>query len=147
MTTTPATQAGLFPRIVTHEQARQAAKNFIDAHFNNPGGKGVLTGIPARDDHDDIVLTDYIRQQAASHSLPGDVGKAEWLNLMPREIVARAALNEGCQEKTANDIRSGLHGDVKIRAEVAVKLVGFIQEQCFAALTPSALSGDAGEGE
>ena len=66
MTTTPATQAGLFPRIVTHEQARQAAKNFIDAHFNNPDGKGVLTGIPARDDHDDIVLTDYIKQRAAT---------------------------------------------------------------------------------
>lgn len=60
------TQAGIFSRIVTHEQARQAAKNFIDAHFNNKDGKGVLTGIPARPDHDDILLTDYIRQQAAT---------------------------------------------------------------------------------
>lgn len=117
---------------------------------------------------------DEIRAALTPSPCPGDVGtalqKAQWLNLMPREIVARAALNEGCRDKTANDIRSGLHGDVKIRAEVAVKLVGLIQEECFAAaLTPSAqmesvmraaaisssehrydisaLSGDAGEGE
>lgn len=83
---------------------------------------------------------DYMPAPARqSHSL---LGEAEWLNLMPREIVARAALNEGCRDKTANDIRSGLHGDVKIRAEVAVKLIGRIQEECFAALTPSPCPGD-----
>lgn len=60
--------------------------------------------------------------------------EAEWLNLMPRELVARAALNEGCRDQTAADIRDGHHRDVKIRAEVAIRLVGFIQEQVLAAL-------------
>jgi hypothetical protein len=65
-----AKEAGLFPRVVTHERALQAAHNFIDAHFNNREGKGVLTGIPAREDHDDLLLTDYIKQQRALASLP-----------------------------------------------------------------------------
>lgn len=61
--TVEVTQAGLFPRIVTHDEAWQAAMNFIDAHFRNPKGKGVYTSIPARPDNDDIVLSDYIKQQ------------------------------------------------------------------------------------
>ena len=99
-----------------------------------------------------------------SHSLPG---RSEWMNLMPREVVARAALGEGCRDETADNIRYGFHRDVKIRAEVAVKLVASIQDDVRAALTPSAtmegvmraaaisssehrydasaLSGDAGE--
>ena len=70
-----------------------------------------------------------------------EIGSAEWLNLMPREVVARAALNEGCRDKTADDIRHGLHGDVKIRAEIAVKLVGFIQNQVRAALSDRPQAG------
>ena len=58
--------AGTFPRIVTHEQALQAAKNLIDAHFNNRDGKGVLTSIPARPEDDDLTLMDYIKQQRAT---------------------------------------------------------------------------------
>jgi hypothetical protein len=60
--------AGMFPRIVTHDKARDAAKNFIDAHFNNRNGKGVLTGIPAQPEHDDLLLSDYIRQQRVRES-------------------------------------------------------------------------------
>jgi hypothetical protein len=70
----PVAQAGLFPRVVTHDQAAAAAKNFIDAHFNNEGGKGVLTGVPARQDHDDLVLTDYIKQQRAKDRLASHTG-------------------------------------------------------------------------
>jgi hypothetical protein len=66
---------GIFPRIVTHEQARGSAKNFIDAHFGNKDGKGVLTGIPARPDHDDLLLTDYIRQQAARDAAAPDLAR------------------------------------------------------------------------
>jgi len=67
----------------------------------------------------------------------GRLRDADWLNLMPREIVARAALNEGCREQTAAEIRGGSHRFVKISAEVAVKLVGFIQEQAREALSLS----------
>ena len=77
-----------------------------------------------------------------SHSLPGDVGRSEWMNLMPREVVARAALGEGCRDETADNIRYGFHRDVKIRAEVAVKLVASIQDDVRAALTPSPCPGD-----
>lgn len=80
-----------------------------------------------------------------SHSLPGDVGRSEWMNLMPREVVARAALGEGCRDETADNIRYGFHRDVKIRAEVAVKLVASIQDDVLAALTPSALSVPVGD--
>lgn len=52
----------LFPRVVSHDQARDAALNFINAHFGNEG-KGVLTGVPARENHDDLVLVDYIKQR------------------------------------------------------------------------------------
>lgn len=79
-----------------------------------------------------------------SHSLPGDVGRSEWMNLMPREVVARAALGEGCRDETADNIRYGFHRDVKIRAEVAVKLVASIQDDVRAALTPSPCPGDVG---
>lgn len=58
-------EAGAFPRIVSHEAARQAAQNFIDQHFHNKGGKGVLTSIPAKANDDDVTLTDYIKQQEA----------------------------------------------------------------------------------
>jgi len=54
---------GIFPRTVTHEQAKQAARNLIDAHFNNKDGKGVLVSVPAQPDDDDILLVDYIVQQ------------------------------------------------------------------------------------
>lgn len=66
--------------------------------------------------------------------------KADWLNMMPREIVAGAAFAEGCREETATAIRSGLQVDLKIRAEVAVKLIGMVQQEYFAALkdTPDA---------
>lgn len=50
------------------------------------------------------------------------------------------ALNEGCREQTAAEIRGGSHRFVKISAEVAVKLVGFIQEQAREALALSANS-------
>ena len=46
MTDKPATQAdrecaALFDRPIIHDEARQAAMNFIDAHFNNAKGKVV----------------------------------------------------------------------------------------------------------
>lgn len=72
------------------------------------------------------------------------LGDTEWMNLMPREVVARAALSDGCRDKTADDIRAGLHSDVKIKAEVAVKIVGAIQEQFRAALRPQ--EGEASRG-
>jgi len=143
-TTTPATQAFL---PVTPEDIEIVAQIF-EAERNKAAAWAVRSaGLCGTVHHDVAQVVAQYRAACQAHSLPGDVGtalkEATWLNLMPREIVARAALNEGCRDKTADDIRSGLHGDVKIRAEVAVKLVGFIQEQCFAALTPSALSGDA----
>ena len=68
MTDKPATQADrecapMFNRPISHDEARQAAINFIDAHFKNKKGKGVRTSVPTQTDDDDILLTDYIRQQ------------------------------------------------------------------------------------
>jgi hypothetical protein len=62
-------RVGTFPRIVSHEDALQAAKNFVDQHFNNRDGKGVLTSIPAKPDDDDVTLVDYIKQQRAIAAL------------------------------------------------------------------------------
>lgn len=53
----------IFQRVVTHDQAANAAKNFIDAHFKNTDGKGILTSIPAQPYDDDLLLTDYIKQR------------------------------------------------------------------------------------
>ena len=55
-------------RQVTHEEAREIAKRFIDANFNNPGERPRI-GIPARPDYDDdLLLCAYIEQQAALHA-------------------------------------------------------------------------------
>jgi hypothetical protein len=55
-------------RQVTHEEARQIAKRFIDANFKNPGERPRI-GIPARPDYDDdLLLCAYIEQQAALHA-------------------------------------------------------------------------------
>jgi hypothetical protein len=92
--------------------------------------------------------TDMQALEAALTPSPDDslgrLREADWLNLMPREIVARAALNEGCREQTAAEIRGGSHRFVKISAEVAVKLVGFIQEQAREALALSTNSKGSG---
>ncbi len=64
---------GTFPRKVSHDEALRSAYNFINQHFNNTHGKGVLTGIPARPDHDDILLTDYIMQQRVADTPKPDV--------------------------------------------------------------------------
>lgn len=58
-------RAGIFPRIVSHDDALAAAQDLIDAFFGNEG-RGVLTGVPAREDHADVLLVDYIKQQRAA---------------------------------------------------------------------------------
>lgn len=51
---------------VTHEQALNSARRFIDEHFNNEPKYGrVKTCIPAQPDDDDILLTTYVKQQEA----------------------------------------------------------------------------------
>lgn len=56
-------KVGIFPRTVSHDEALTAAQNFINAHFRNPEGRGVLTSIPACADDDDLILVDYIKQR------------------------------------------------------------------------------------
>lgn len=51
----------------------------------------------------------------------------DMFSLMPREIVARAAFNAGCRETTADAIRGGSDDLVKIKASVAIALVGEYQ--------------------
>jgi len=59
--------AGTFPRIVSHDEARDAAIDLINSHFGNESrkGGGVLISIPAAADNTDILLMDYIKQQRA----------------------------------------------------------------------------------
>lgn len=59
------TGAGTFERIVSHDEALEAAKALIDGHFNNKGGRGVYISIPAQPDNTDVLLVDYIKQQRA----------------------------------------------------------------------------------
>ncbi len=47
---------------VTHDQAEDAAKRFIDAWFKNDKPRPQVC-VPAQDDDHDIVLMRYIRQQ------------------------------------------------------------------------------------
>ena len=95
-------EASLFPRIVTHDEARQSAKNFIDAHFNNRDGKGVLTGIPARAEHDDLVLSDYIRQRrVADEAQTDEIARLRAENEALREaLVPFAEAAEDLEEST-----------------------------------------------
>lgn len=55
-----------FERVVSHERAREAAQRLINSHFNNnretyPHARCT---IPVQPDDDDIVICDYITQQA-----------------------------------------------------------------------------------
>jgi hypothetical protein len=50
--------------VITHDQARAALQRFINRHFNNPGEKS-RASIPAHQDDDDILLSDYITQREA----------------------------------------------------------------------------------
>lgn len=101
--------AGIFPRIVAHERALDAARNFIDAHFNNSGGKGVLTCVPAREDDDDVVLVDYIKQRRAL-SLPGKT--VELLREARQFVSIRGATTEAEQKKLLAKLDSHL-GEMK----------------------------------
>jgi Sec-independent protein translocase protein TatA len=105
-------------RQVTHEEARQIAKRFIDANFNNPGERPRI-GIPARPDYDDdLLLCAYIEQQAA---LPAEREKLrEALSLMPDEIeIFRIMQAEGGHHaqmakaigRRIEEIRTALRGD------------------------------------
>src|SRR5216683_3035060 len=49
---------------ITHDQARLSLLRFVNTHFNNPGEKS-RASIPASQWDDDILLGDYIEQQAA----------------------------------------------------------------------------------
>lgn len=60
-----ATNEARSARIVTHEQARESALKFINAHFRNPGRDKPRATIPPELTDDDIVLMDYINQQEA----------------------------------------------------------------------------------
>lgn len=48
---------------VSHHDAAEAARRLINSHFNNPDQARV--SIPVRGTDDDIVITRYIKQQAA----------------------------------------------------------------------------------
>lgn len=52
-----------FHRIVTHEQAREAFMKYHNAVFNR--GARPSMHVPPQSDDPDMVLGDYIRQQAA----------------------------------------------------------------------------------
>ena len=52
-------------RTISHDEAQQIAKRFIDGHFNNKGDHPRIS-IPARPDYDDdLLLLAYIEQQRA----------------------------------------------------------------------------------
>lgn len=53
----------MFDRIVSHERAMKAAQRLINSHFGNPDRARM--SIPAKEDDDDLVITDYILQQRA----------------------------------------------------------------------------------
>lgn len=66
---------------ISHDEALQIAKRFIDGHFGNPGDhpRASIPADPSRDD--DIRLIAYIDQQRASHSAAPDAaleGGFEW---------------------------------------------------------------------
>ncbi len=59
----------MFDRIVSHERALEAASRLINSHFGGADNKrGVRASIPASEDDDDIVITDYIMQQKAKEA-------------------------------------------------------------------------------
>jgi hypothetical protein len=103
------TGAGTFERIVSHDEALEAAKALIDGHFNNKGGRGVHISIPAQPDNTDVLLVDYIKQQRALSRL------ASTPAVSTDEIVA--VLEEGN--------RRGLYDTTKIGPE----LVAFLDDR------------------
>jgi len=103
------TGAGTFERIVSHDEALEAAKALIDGHFNNKGGRGVYISIPAQPDNTDVLLVDYIKQQRALSRL------ASTPAVSTDELVA--VLEEGN--------RRGLYDTTKIGPE----LVAFLDDR------------------
>lgn len=54
----------MFDRVVTHERAREAAHRLVNSHFRQE--PRARASIPANEDDDDLVITDYITQQIAA---------------------------------------------------------------------------------
>ena len=51
---------------VTHEQAMEALRRLIHSHFNEPDA--ARCSIPANPNDDDLLLSDYIKQQRAKET-------------------------------------------------------------------------------
>src|SRR5690606_31450419 len=102
------TQAGTFERVVSHDEALEAAKALIDGHFNNKGGRGVYISIPAQPDNSDVLLVDYTKQQralsrlASTHPMPEDV--AGVVDELERVSVRTEILNADTGETVAQSV-------------------------------------------
>lgn len=102
------TQAGTFERVVSHDEALEAAKALIDGHFNNKGGRGVYISIPAQPDNTDVLLVDYIKQQRALSRLAST-----------RPMTEDVA---GLVDDFTSALRLGVEDDVTIPFDLAVRI-------------------------
>ena len=71
-------------RVVTHERAREAARRLINSHFRNKDTAHM--SIPVNVDDDDVVICDYIAQQAlVAAASDGELLRAaEWMEKIVR---------------------------------------------------------------
>lgn len=58
----------------------------------------------------------------------------EWLNAMPRAVVAAYASKDGCRDATAKDLREGHCLGIKLKAEMVIGMVGDFQAQVIQAM-------------